>query len=122
MWTYDQVCVDAHVGFDFLHRNSCKVKQKDVSGQVSAEDAPAARETRGAALASCGLPVHLLKDDHHGGHATDEEKLASSVGVKPDKEQSALFKDRYEDEYRQSRDTLPCDVSTGGLRLQLRGK
>ncbi|XP_056275755.1 transforming acidic coiled-coil-containing protein 1-like isoform X2 [Pseudoliparis swirei] len=40
--------------------NSCKVKQEDVSGQ----------------------------DDHHGGHATDEEKLASSVGVKPDKEQS----------------------------------
>merc|ERR1719268_759002 len=45
--------------------NSCKVKQsqlmqKDFSGQ----------------------------DDHHGGHATDEEKLASSVGVKPDKDQS----------------------------------
>lgn len=45
--------------------NSCKVKQnepmqKDFSGQ----------------------------DDHHGGHATDEEKLASSAGVKPDKDQS----------------------------------
>ncbi|XP_026178575.1 transforming acidic coiled-coil-containing protein 1 isoform X2 [Mastacembelus armatus] len=46
--------------------NSCKVKpsqamQKDFSGK--------------------------LKDDHHGGHATDEEKLASSAGVKPDKDQ-----------------------------------
>ncbi|XP_068461254.1 transforming acidic coiled-coil-containing protein 1-like isoform X2 [Clinocottus analis] len=42
--------------------NSCKVKpmQKDVSGQ----------------------------DDHHGYHATDEEKLASSASVKPDKDQS----------------------------------
>ncbi|XP_078106736.1 transforming acidic coiled-coil-containing protein 1-like isoform X2 [Sander vitreus] len=45
--------------------NSCKMKQsqpmqKDFSGQ----------------------------DDHHGGHATDEEKLASSAGVKPDKDQS----------------------------------
>ncbi|KAM9360998.1 transforming acidic coiled-coil-containing protein 1-like [Symphorus nematophorus] len=45
--------------------NSCKVKQnqpmqKDFSGQ----------------------------DDHHGDHATDEEKLASSVGVKPDKDES----------------------------------
>ncbi|XP_074494205.1 transforming acidic coiled-coil-containing protein 1-like isoform X2 [Sebastes fasciatus] len=46
--------------------NSCKVKQnqpmqKDFSGQ----------------------------DDHHGDHATDEEKLASSAGVKPDKDQSS---------------------------------
>ncbi|KAM9858430.1 transforming acidic coiled-coil-containing protein 1-like isoform 2-T2 [Aulostomus maculatus] len=45
--------------------NSCKVKQnqlmqKEFSGQ----------------------------DDHHGGHATDEEKLASSAGVKADKDQS----------------------------------
>ncbi|XP_040011450.1 transforming acidic coiled-coil-containing protein 1-like isoform X5 [Xiphias gladius] len=28
------------------------------------------------------------QDDHHGGHATDEEKLASSASVKPDKDQS----------------------------------
>lgn len=46
--------------------NSCKVKQnqpmqKDLNGQ----------------------------DDHHGDHATDEEKLASSAGVKPDKDQSS---------------------------------
>lgn len=33
--------------------------------------------------------VLLLKDEHHGGHATDEEKLASSVGVKPDKDESS---------------------------------
>lgn len=43
--------------------NSCKMKQKqpmqkDFSGQ----------------------------EDHHGDHATDEEKLASSAGVKPDKD------------------------------------
>ncbi len=31
----------------------------------------------------------LFKDDHHGDHATDEEKLASSVGVKPDKDESS---------------------------------
>lgn len=29
------------------------------------------------------------QDDHHGDHATDEEKLASSVGVKPDKDESS---------------------------------
>ncbi|XP_029916115.1 transforming acidic coiled-coil-containing protein 1-like isoform X2 [Myripristis murdjan] len=45
--------------------NTCKVKQsqlqqKDMSGQ----------------------------DDHSGGHATDEEKLANSASVKPDKDQS----------------------------------
>ncbi|GAA6224810.1 transforming acidic coiled-coil-containing protein 1 isoform X2 [Lates japonicus] len=52
---------------DAIITNSCKVKQnqnqlmqKDFSGQ----------------------------DDHHGGHATDEEKLASSTSVKPDKDQS----------------------------------
>ncbi|KAM9810930.1 transforming acidic coiled-coil-containing protein 1-like [Neosynchiropus ocellatus] len=50
---------------DSIITNSCKVKtnlpaQKDFSAQ----------------------------DDLHGGHATDEEKLASSVCVKPDKDQS----------------------------------
>ncbi|XP_063753527.1 transforming acidic coiled-coil-containing protein 1-like isoform X2 [Eleginops maclovinus] len=49
-----------------VNTNSCKVKQcqpmqKEYSGQV-------------------------IKDDHHGGHATDEEKLA--ISVKPDKDQS----------------------------------
>lgn len=28
------------------------------------------------------------QDDHHDGHATDEEKLASSTGVKPEKDQN----------------------------------
>ncbi|XP_029366212.1 transforming acidic coiled-coil-containing protein 1 isoform X2 [Echeneis naucrates] len=51
---------------DTVITNSCKVKQnslmhKDFGGQ----------------------------DDQHGGHATDEEKLASSVSVKADKGQSA---------------------------------
>ncbi|KAM7416583.1 hypothetical protein PAMA_018573 [Pampus argenteus] len=45
--------------------NSCKVKQNQ----------PMQKEFSG-------------QDDHHGGHATDEEKLASSVGVKPDKDKS----------------------------------
>lgn len=31
----------------------------------------------------------LLKDEHHRDHATDEEKLASTVGVKPDKDESS---------------------------------
>lgn len=31
----------------------------------------------------------LLKDEHHGDHATDEEKLASSVSVQPDKDESS---------------------------------
>lgn len=47
--------------------NSCKVKQnhpmqKDAGGQ----------------------------DDHHGDHATDEEKLASSVGAKPDQKDESI--------------------------------
>ncbi|XP_059193782.1 transforming acidic coiled-coil-containing protein 1-like isoform X2 [Centropristis striata] len=45
--------------------NSCKVKQNQ----------PMQNDFNG-------------QDDHHGDHATDEEKLASSVGVKPDKDQS----------------------------------
>ncbi|XP_029016855.1 transforming acidic coiled-coil-containing protein 1-like isoform X3 [Betta splendens] len=45
--------------------NSCKVKQN----QVTQKDASG-------------------QDDHHGGLATDEEKLASSTGLKPDKDQS----------------------------------
>lgn len=39
----------------------------------------------------------LLKDEHHGDHATDEEKLASSVGVKPDKDGSSEYKRINED-------------------------
>ncbi|CAI5650467.1 transforming acidic coiled-coil-containing protein 1 isoform X3 [Oreochromis niloticus] len=45
--------------------NSCKVKQNQ----------PIQNDFNG-------------QDDHHGGHATDEEKLASSVGVKPEKDQN----------------------------------
>ncbi|XP_023269337.1 transforming acidic coiled-coil-containing protein 1-like isoform X2 [Seriola lalandi dorsalis] len=48
-----------------------------------------------ALLNSCKMKQNQLmqtdfagQDDHHGGHATDEEKLASSAGVKPDKDQS----------------------------------
>ncbi|XP_014194845.1 transforming acidic coiled-coil-containing protein 1 isoform X1 [Haplochromis burtoni] len=45
--------------------NSCKVKQNQ----------PVQNDFNG-------------QDDHHGDHATDEEKLASSVGVKPEKDQN----------------------------------
>lgn len=30
----------------------------------------------------------VVKDNHHGGHATDEEKLASTAGVKSEKSQN----------------------------------
>ncbi|XP_040897638.1 transforming acidic coiled-coil-containing protein 1-like isoform X2 [Toxotes jaculatrix] len=50
---------------DTTIKNSCKVKQNQLMQKDFGEQ---------------------LKDDHHGGHATDEEKLASSV--KPDKDQS----------------------------------
>uniref|UniRef100_A0A3Q4GDJ1 Transforming acidic coiled-coil-containing protein C-terminal domain-containing protein n=1 Tax=Neolamprologus brichardi TaxID=32507 RepID=A0A3Q4GDJ1_NEOBR len=42
-----------------------------------------------------GQPAHCkLHDDHHGDHATDEEKLASSVGVKPEKDQNSECRKR----------------------------
>ncbi|KAF7660155.1 hypothetical protein LDENG_00286660 [Lucifuga dentata] len=84
--------------------NSCKVKQnqpmlqKDINGQ----------------------------DDHHGGHATDEEKLAGSTGVKPDKDQiksecnnvtsgpeeSNCCSVQYEE---------PCKLKSGGSEIQKTG-
>ncbi|XP_068559467.1 transforming acidic coiled-coil-containing protein 1-like isoform X4 [Cebidichthys violaceus] len=45
--------------------NSCKVKQTEPMQKVFSG-----------------------QEDHHGDHATDEEKLASSTSVKPDKDQS----------------------------------
>ncbi|XP_041855357.1 transforming acidic coiled-coil-containing protein 1-like isoform X3 [Melanotaenia boesemani] len=53
----------AHETNNSIITNSCKVKQnqqmqKDLGGQ----------------------------DEHHGGHATDEEKLASGAGIKPEKD------------------------------------
>lgn len=44
----------------FILRNTCKVK-----------------------------PNQPMQKDFSGDHATDEEKLASSVGVKPDKDESS---------------------------------
>lgn len=38
-------------------------------------------------VCSC-VRLGLLKDEHHLDHATDEEKLASSVGLRSDKEES----------------------------------
>ncbi|XP_072244117.1 transforming acidic coiled-coil-containing protein 1-like isoform X1 [Leuresthes tenuis] len=74
----DDICVDpdllngnmrseiklTHEANNSIITNSCKVKQN----QLMQKDIGA-------------------KDDHHGGHATDEEKLASSVGTKPEKDQ-----------------------------------
>lgn len=87
----------------FILRNSCKMKQnqlmqKDFSGQVCMGNVSAAHFLSNSWLmwswrttfSQCGwLCSLLLKDDHHGGHATDEEKLASSASVKPDKDQSS---------------------------------
>ena len=87
----------------FILRNSCKVKQnqpmqKDFDGQVGVDNCLLLSFL--ATPDSCGsisswkkhiqsVWLLLLKDDHHGGHATDEEKLASSASVKPDKDQSS---------------------------------
>lgn len=88
----------------FILRNSCKVKQnqlvpKDFSGKVGSDDVPTACLTNvtGRCISSCRVSRSqrgwfsslLLKDEHHGDHATDEEKLASSV--KPDKDGSSEY-------------------------------
>ncbi|KAM9393269.1 transforming acidic coiled-coil-containing protein 1-like isoform 2-T2 [Pholidichthys leucotaenia] len=81
--------------------NSCKVKQdqvmqKDFSGQ----------------------------DDHHEGHATDEEKLASSAGVKTEKEQNVedchvVSKQEESDCCSVYEDT--CKLKSGGSEMQKTG-
>ncbi|XP_008280238.1 transforming acidic coiled-coil-containing protein 1 isoform X2 [Stegastes partitus] len=83
--------------------NSCKVKQnqqvqKDFSGQ----------------------------DDHHGGHATDEEKLASSAGVKPEKDQNmqdchVTSKPEESDCCSAFEDTCKLKNKTGGSEMQKTG-
>uniref|UniRef100_A0A3Q1HDX5 Transforming acidic coiled-coil containing protein 1 n=1 Tax=Acanthochromis polyacanthus TaxID=80966 RepID=A0A3Q1HDX5_9TELE len=83
--------------------NSCKVKQnqamqKDFSG----------------------------KDDHHEGHATDEEKLASSVGVKPEKDQNSkdchvTSKPEESDCCSAFEDTCKLKNKSGGSEMQKTG-
>lgn len=83
--------------------NSCKVKQnqamqKDFSG----------------------------KDDHHEGHATDEEKLASSVGVKPEKDQTSkdchvTSKPEESDCCSAFEDTCKLKNKSGGSEMQKTG-
>ncbi|KAM8866105.1 transforming acidic coiled-coil-containing protein 1-like [Synchiropus picturatus] len=70
------------------------------------------------------LPVHkdfTVQDDLHGGHATDEEKLASSVCVKPDTDQSSkeapplsFLRPRHESDV--SDDSDCCSVSQDKLK------
>ncbi|KAK2837329.1 hypothetical protein Q5P01_014541 [Channa striata] len=84
--------------------NSCKVKenqvmQKDDGGQ---------------------------KDDLHGGHATDEEKLASSTGLKPDKDQSiqnchVMSKSEESDCCSVYMDTCKLKSKTEGSEMQKTG-
>ncbi|KAM8761390.1 transforming acidic coiled-coil-containing protein 1-like isoform 2-T2 [Acanthopagrus schlegelii] len=81
--------------------NSCKVKQN----QPLQED-------------------FIGKDDHHGGHATDEEKLASSVGVKPDKDESSPdchVTPKPEDSDCCSMYEEPCKLKSGGSEMQKTG-
>ncbi|CAJ1068841.1 transforming acidic coiled-coil-containing protein 1 isoform X2 [Xyrichtys novacula] len=81
--------------------NSCKVQpnqlmQKDLSGQ----------------------------DEHHGGHATDEEKLASSVSVKPDKDEScchAVSKAEDSDCCSASEDPCKLKNQSGGSEMEKTG-
>lgn len=73
--------------------------QKNFNEQVKIDyESSAASSSELCAHISClndahswhnGLCLPLLKDDHHEGHATDEEKLASSAGGKPDKDQNS---------------------------------
>ncbi|XP_028269493.1 transforming acidic coiled-coil-containing protein 1-like isoform X2 [Parambassis ranga] len=79
--------------------NSCKVKQpmqNDYSGQ----------------------------EDHHGDHATDEEKLASSVGVKPEKDQNnchVTSKPEESDCCSVYDDTCKLKNKSGGSEMQKTG-
>lgn len=41
-------------------------------------------------VSSC-VSLMLFKDEHHLDHATDEEKLASSVSLRSDKEESGGY-------------------------------
>lgn len=66
------------------------------------------------------------QDDHHGGHATDEEKLASSVAVKPDKDESipdCLVTSKSEDSDCSSVFEDPCKLKnkSGGSEMAKTG-
>lgn len=78
--------------------NSCKVKQnqpmqKDAGGQ----------------------------DDHHGDHATDEEKLASSVGAKPDKDESNKVTSKPDSDCCSVQYEDPCKPKSVGSEMEKTG-
>lgn len=82
----------------FFLRNSCKVKpnqqmQKDFCEKVS--ESPRGAGHTGWLVAGLlrDASVLLLQagEEQHGGHATDEEKLASSVGLVPNKDGSCEY-------------------------------
>uniref|UniRef100_A0A3P8NCW8 Transforming acidic coiled-coil-containing protein C-terminal domain-containing protein n=1 Tax=Astatotilapia calliptera TaxID=8154 RepID=A0A3P8NCW8_ASTCA len=84
-------------------RNSCKVKQNQ----------PIQNDFNG-------------QDDHHGDHATDEEKLASSVGVKPEKDQNiqdcqVTSKPEASDCCSVYEDTCKLKNKSGGSEMQKTG-
>uniref|UniRef100_A0A3P9KSX8 Transforming acidic coiled-coil-containing protein C-terminal domain-containing protein n=1 Tax=Oryzias latipes TaxID=8090 RepID=A0A3P9KSX8_ORYLA len=88
---------------DSIITNSCKVKQNQEIKDF------------------CG------KDDHHGGHATDEEKLAGSVGVKPERIQNILecqvTSKPVESEFNSAQNDDACKLkrSSGGSEMQKAG-
>ncbi|KAM9744008.1 transforming acidic coiled-coil-containing protein 1-like isoform 2-T2 [Menidia menidia] len=64
------------------------------------------------------------KDDHHGGHATDEEKLASTVCIKPEKDQKKchlMSKSVEPDCCSVYEDTCKLKSSSGGSEMQKTG-
>ncbi|XP_029960722.1 transforming acidic coiled-coil-containing protein 1-like isoform X1 [Salarias fasciatus] len=66
------------------------------------------------------------QDEHHGGHATDEEKLASSVSVKPDKDQKiqdghVMSKPEESDCCSAYEDTCKLKSNSGGSEMQKTG-
>uniref|UniRef100_A0A3Q2E1T0 Transforming acidic coiled-coil containing protein 1 n=1 Tax=Cyprinodon variegatus TaxID=28743 RepID=A0A3Q2E1T0_CYPVA len=100
-WTWSAVTGGAgddgqHTGRDDKEdKNSCKLnqnQQKDLNGPVSSNNSQIIAERRKYVQIKSAKLWFLLKDDHHGGHATDEEKLAGTVGGKSEKEQNETSK------------------------------
>lgn len=83
----------------FVLRNSCKVKenqqmQKDFCGKVSASepvDPLTLTDWFSGLLRNASVLLLQAAEEQHGGHATDEEKLASSVGLAPNKDESCEY-------------------------------
>lgn len=82
----------------FVLRNSCKVKpnqqmQKDFCEKVSESPCGAGHADWlvPGRLRNAGVLLLQAGEEQHGGHATDEEKLASSVGLAPNKDGSCEY-------------------------------